>query len=262
MWIMTDFGFFSIVQKPDDLAAGTLTVRSRAREDLENLQTRFSMFPSTIIESAETDYRIRLKMKAKDLAVVIGATVQDISYSNFKSRVSKSQGHARAHVYSDVWAALLPLQSTKAKKATPPKTSISGSSGKIAAGGVLIDPNGKILLREPANHFDGYVWTFAKGKVDKGETPETAALREVKEETGYEAQIAKRIPGEFKGGTGVTVYFLMHPKGEPGKYQWETQSVRWATFEEARELIKKTTNNIGRERDLAVLEAAKKLGAD
>lgn len=35
MWVVTDFGFFSVVQKPGDAEAGTLTVRARVRGDLE-----------------------------------------------------------------------------------------------------------------------------------------------------------------------------------------------------------------------------------
>ena len=55
---------------------------------------------------------------------------------------------------------------------------------KKAYGGVLINDAGHVLLREPANHYGGYVWTFAKGNPDPGESAEEAALREVLEETG------------------------------------------------------------------------------
>lgn len=36
-------------------------------------------------------------------------------------------------------------------------------------GGVILSKNDYVLLREPTNHFDGYAWTFPKGKPDKGE---------------------------------------------------------------------------------------------
>ena len=39
---------------------------------------------------------------------------------------------------------------------------------RIAAGGVVINDDGLILVREPLNHFDGYVWSLPKGGVDKG----------------------------------------------------------------------------------------------
>jgi 8-oxo-dGTP diphosphatase len=54
-------------------------------------------------------------------------------------------------------------------------------------------------LRRPKGDFDGYVWTFPKGRPDAGETPEQAALREVKEETGYSAKVIGKLPGSFRG---------------------------------------------------------------
>jgi hypothetical protein len=38
MWLITPTGFFSIVQKPSDEAADTLTVRARVRQDLVALR--------------------------------------------------------------------------------------------------------------------------------------------------------------------------------------------------------------------------------
>jgi hypothetical protein len=49
----------------------------------------------------------------------------------------------------------------------------------------------------------------------------------------------------------------MRPVGPQATFSWETQSTRWVTWEEAKALIGKTTNAAGRERDLAVLEAAR-----
>ena len=43
-------------------------------------------------------------------------------------------------------------------------------------GGVTFNSMGEVLLREPLNHFDGYHWTFAKGKGDKDEHPVDTAL--------------------------------------------------------------------------------------
>ncbi len=48
-----------------------------------------------------------------------------------------------------------------------------------AAGGVVFNPKNEILFIYRRGH-----WDLAKGKIDPGETPEIAALREVEEETG------------------------------------------------------------------------------
>lgn len=126
-----------------------------------------------------------------------------------------------------------------------------------AYGGVLLTRSGDILLREPANHYDGYVWTFAKGRAEPGDTPEKTALREVLEETGYQAEILDVLPGLFMGGTTSNAYFVMRPCGEQGQTDWETQSTRWVSFDEAERLIGKTTNIKGRQRDLAILAAVR-----
>lgn len=124
-----------------------------------------------------------------------------------------------------------------------------------AYGGVLIH-GGKVLLREPTNHFGGYVWTFAKGRVDEGEDPTVAALREVFEETGYHAKITHVLPTSYGGSTSSTGFFIMVPVGEPEAFGWETQSIKWVSYDEAVEMINQTTIASGRRRDLQVLHDA------
>lgn len=126
-----------------------------------------------------------------------------------------------------------------------------------AYGGILLTRHGQVLLREPANHFDGYVWTFAKGKPKAGDTPEQTALREVLEETGYQAEVVDVLPGVFHSGLSSNAYFVMRHIGEQSVTDWETRSTRWVDFEAATTLIQQTTNAKGCARDLAVLKAAK-----
>lgn len=126
-----------------------------------------------------------------------------------------------------------------------------------AYGGILLTRTGQVLLREPANHFDGYVWTFAKGKPNTGDTPEQTALREVEEETGYQAEVVDVLPGAFKSALSSSAYFVMRHIGLPGPFDNETWHTRWVDFNTASSLIQKTTNAKGRARDLAVLSAAR-----
>jgi 8-oxo-dGTP diphosphatase len=129
-------------------------------------------------------------------------------------------------------------------------------SKKVAYGGVLFDDEGRVLLRKPANEYDGYKWTFPKGRPDSGETPEETALREMEEETGIKARIIGKVPGSFEGGTTENFYYLMSPIEIGLPFDKETSEVRWATSEEAKELISQTVNIIGRKRDQMVLDAA------
>ncbi|MEG0820569.1 MAG: NUDIX hydrolase [Burkholderiaceae bacterium] len=123
-------------------------------------------------------------------------------------------------------------------------------------GGVLVDARGRVLLREPTNHFGGYAWTFAKGRPDVGETASQTALREVREETGLGARILMAIPERFDGTTGSTAFFLMEAVGSPAEFGWETATICWAEREEAERLIDESPSATGQARDRRVLAAA------
>lgn len=127
---------------------------------------------------------------------------------------------------------------------------------KIAYGGVVFDDHRRVLLRKPKGEFDGYKWTFPKGRPGDGEVAEETALREVLEESGCKARIIGQVPGKFGGGTTENFYYLMEPVESGLKFDEETEAIRWATIDEAKELISQTTNSVGRQRDLAVIEAA------
>ena len=258
MWLMTTFGFFSIVQKPGDEDAGTLTVRSRVKADLVALRERYLPDMGAITANAGTDYKFRAKAPRASLAVALLDIVRELDYSNFKNAVAKSQGHSRAHAYGEVWHVLYGLQNEEDIDVEI-EAAVESDGIRRSYGGILFDEDGRVLLREPTGHFDGYVWTFPKGVGERGDTPQATALREVKEETGFDAEILCAIPGVFQGGTGENRYFLMRPVNAPSKHDSvETASVRWATPEEARALIQQNSNSTGRARDLAVLDAALK----
>lgn len=257
MWLFTTIGFFSAVQKP---GTDFVTIRARVKTDLDNLRERYLPELSPSIGHAGTDYPWRATATHPQFAAALVKIACDVQYANFKDEVAKQQGKARAHRYHKVWSALYDMEdeAPPAQQASPWSKAIP-SGKKVAYGGVAFDPEGRVLLREPKNHYDGYVWTFPKGRPDPGEAPESTALRETLEETGVAATIEGPIPGEFVGGTTINRYYLMTAPAGSGKVSAddpETQSIRWATPDEAVALIKMTTNAKGRERDLEVLKSA------
>lgn len=69
----------------------------------------------------------------------------------------------------------------------------SGIKYEFSAGGVVLNDQNKVLVIKTKNLKNQIVYTFPKGHIEKNETSQQAALREVKEETGVEAEIIKKI---------------------------------------------------------------------
>lgn len=108
---------------------------------------------------------------------------------------------------------------------------------EFSAGGIVFKDN-KVLLTK---HSQNKHWSFPKGLIDPGQTAEEAAIREVKEEGGVEAEIVDKVgyskyvytlSGEkiFK----VVTYFLMKYKsGDPKDHDWEVEEAGWFEVEDA-----------------------------
>ena len=250
MWVYLPFGFYSIVQKPGD---DDLTVRARTRADLDALRSKYMPELGPDLGMA-TDYQHRAKISHTDFARGVSKIVGDLHYSNVKGETMRQSGAERCTVYS------------KVHHATAKLADIASAEGDLKSqfelppnaryGGVVFDKEGRVLLRKPTGGFGGYAWTFAKGRSRAGESPLETAAREVQEETGIEVEVGRRIPGVFRGTTGSDVFFLMTPVKDHKSFDAETEEIRWATPDEAKELIGETPSKMGRERDLAVLDAA------
>ena len=110
-----------------------------------------------------------------------------------------------------------------------------------AAGGILWKKEGdqkKLAVVHRHKHND---WSLPKGKVDKNETWKKTALREVLEETGFEAKIKKyagSISYLLNGKPKVVLYWHMKIKSEmKAEMNGEVDEVRWVTIEEAEQLL-------------------------
>ncbi|MDB5850905.1 MAG: hypothetical protein JWP29_4657 [Rhodoferax sp.] len=110
MWVISEFGFFSVVGKPGDRETVMLTVRARVKADLEALRKTCLPTLGPIGISCTIDYRYRAKATRVEVAAAMAQAVQNIGYDNFKSKVKKQQGAPRAEVYGLVWEDLLALQ--------------------------------------------------------------------------------------------------------------------------------------------------------
>ena len=83
----------------------------------------------------------------------------------------------------------------------------------LAAGAVVFRPGGEVLLVHRPKYDD---WSFPKGKLDPGEHPAAAAVREVEEETGLRVRLGVPLPGqryEVVTGTKHVSYWVARVLG-------------------------------------------------
>ena len=101
---------------------------------------------------------------------------------------------------------------------------------------MLVADKNKLLLvkRRKTAHLEGGKWALPGGYLDRDETTKQAAVREVLEETGYQAKAEKlfRIldnpdrPGE-KNRQNVAFIYLMSIIKQTGKHDHEVKETRW-----------------------------------
>lgn len=74
----------------------------------------------------------------------------------------------------------------------------------------LIDRDGRVLLaRRPAGKAMAGLWEFPGGKVEPGETPEAALIRELREELGIDTQESCLAPLTFASHAYPDFHLLM-----------------------------------------------------
>jgi 8-oxo-dGTP pyrophosphatase MutT (NUDIX family) len=133
---------------------------------------------------------------------------------------------------------------------------------QVSSGGVIfkeVDGNFEVALISRRN---GTIWCLPKGKVEKGELVQDAARREVREETGLEGELIKKISSvhyfysvkeeKVRFSKTVDFYLFRYKSGDTRDHDDEVDEARWFNIEGA---IRKLTHKSEKE----TLEKAKEL---
>ena len=109
MWLATQHGFFSIVQKP----AGQFHVRTRCKQDLENLIALVGL-EGRLHNTTDGDYAWRIVVGQKEVARIMAALATTIDYPNFKGRIhDKPDQQDKLPAYSRLWSQMLAYQTAQ-----------------------------------------------------------------------------------------------------------------------------------------------------
>ncbi|MBS3101373.1 NUDIX domain-containing protein [Candidatus Woesearchaeota archaeon] len=121
--------------------------------------------------------------------------------------------------------------------------------------GILMN-KGKVLIlkKSPKDHLYPNKWSFCSGYVKEFEPAEGSVLREIKEETGLNAVIAKKgrlfqVSDKSKGRCWVIMPFLCKSKSRNVRLDHENAEFKWIKYSD----IKRYPTVPGLEKDLKVL---------
>lgn len=125
--------------------------------------------------------------------------------------------------------------------------------------GVVIKQDGKYLLvqeNRPSNAQVHGLWNFPAGRVDEGDTIEETAIKEAKEEAGYDVELIRKL-GIFQAHSKTPPKHAFQARIIGGSLQFppdEILDARWFTREE----IENMKDKIRSERVLGAIEILEK----
>ena len=107
-------------------------------------------------------------------------------------------------------------------------------------GALVLRRDSLLAIRQAAGHPLQGQWTFPWGRLDPGESPSQAAIREVAEEAGVIAEVrglvgVQELPHPWTGWNAL-VYLCEHVDGDPAPDNREADAARYFTLAQLDEL--------------------------
>lgn len=106
-----------------------------------------------------------------------------------------------------------------------------------AAGAIILEPDGRVWIYEPKNHFGGYEHTFSKGRVEPGLTMQQTAIKEAFEETGLQVEITGFLMDQERSVTNTRFYLAKRVGGDPSQAEWEADNVKLVPLDKLRPFL-------------------------
>ncbi|MCU1678037.1 MAG: hydrolase [Frankiales bacterium] len=175
-------------------------------EELHNIAVRLAGLAQSGLSYTTNPYELDRFAKARDLAAELFAAISDKSAADVRAALSLDSGYA-----------------------TP----------KVDVRGAVFDDNERVLLTRERN--DG-LWSLPGGWLDSGHKPASGVVTEIREETGYGAEVVKLVGCWDRATRGhtplfpmgiVKLFFLCRRAGEVIAHdELETLEIGWFGLDE------------------------------
>lgn len=120
---------------------------------------------------------------------------------------------------------------------------------QISAGGVAFRRQGDRIDIALISVGENQRWQLPKGLIQPDESPEGAAIREVREEAGLETEMVELLDKieywyvsqqrgqRIRFHKYVYFYLLRYQAGDVGDHDWEVNEARWVEIEKAEDML-------------------------